>query len=221
MASPFSTTRAQRFLRSNIQYTYGRLTGCVRSLIMGSMYFQIGYKEVCIDFTSTINLDASYLDRTCHSKQRYSPPWNRQDGILERKMSSNVSSNILSNIIGHGWDSILLVYNTCRCSDWEWYGRYWNSSAIHFYNLRNLFWNDDHLPITSATLAASILTSLWVSACRVVVVLSDLKFYQWMFWRNPFQCAMNPLTSNQFLSHKRCRSDCRCPQFPDKIQWVE
>lgn len=74
--------------------------GRVRSLIVGSMYFRIGYKDVYIDFTSTINLDASYLERTYYSKQRYSPPWNRQDGILERKMSSNVSSNNLSLATG-------------------------------------------------------------------------------------------------------------------------
>lgn len=35
--------RTQRFLWRNVQYTYGRFTGCVMiGLLMGSLYFQIG-----------------------------------------------------------------------------------------------------------------------------------------------------------------------------------
>lgn len=69
---------------------------------------------------------------------------------------------------------------------------------------------------TLAAFSVSIVTSLWVSASGVVVVLSDIKFYQWMYWSNPFQYAMNALTSISFYCDtKDCRSDCKCPQFPN------
>ncbi|KAM4118830.1 hypothetical protein ACJW30_03G012300 [Castanea mollissima] len=39
--------RTQRFLWRNVQYTYARLTGCVMiGLLMGSLYFQIEYKDI-------------------------------------------------------------------------------------------------------------------------------------------------------------------------------
>lgn len=46
--------------------------------------------------------------------------------------------------------------------------------------------------------AVSIVTSLWVSASGVVVLLSDIKFYRWMYWSNPFQYAINVMTSISF-----------------------
>ena len=39
---------------------------------------------------------------------------------------------------------------------------------------------------TLAAFAVSIVTSLWVSASGVVVLLSNIKFYRWMYWSNPF-----------------------------------
>uniref|UniRef100_A0A7N2R0R5 ABC-2 type transporter transmembrane domain-containing protein n=1 Tax=Quercus lobata TaxID=97700 RepID=A0A7N2R0R5_QUELO len=51
---------------------------------------------------------------------------------------------------------------------------------------------------TLATFAISIVTSLWVSASNVVVLLSDIKFYRWMYWSNPIQYAMNVMTSISF-----------------------
>ena len=42
-------------------------------------------------------------------------------------------------------------------------------------------------PVTTlAAFAMSIVTSLWVSASGVVVLLSNIKFYRWMYWSNPF-----------------------------------
>lgn len=69
---------------------------------------------------------------------------------------------------------------------------------------------------TLAAFLVSIVTSLWVSASGVVVVLSDIRFYCWMYWTNPFQCLMNAMTSISFYRNaKECESDCTCPQLPD------
>jgi ABC-type multidrug transport system ATPase subunit len=39
--------QTQRFLWRNVQYTYGRLMGCIMiGLLMGSLYFQIEYKDI-------------------------------------------------------------------------------------------------------------------------------------------------------------------------------
>ncbi|GLT33902.1 hypothetical protein SLA2020_084550 [Shorea laevis] len=67
---------------------------------------------------------------------------------------------------------------------------------------------------TLAAFAVSIVTSLWVSASRVVVVLSDIKFYKWIYWSNPFQYEMNTLTSISFYCNTEdCGSDYNCPRL--------
>ncbi|KAJ6876566.1 hypothetical protein NC651_029531 [Populus alba x Populus x berolinensis] len=69
---------------------------------------------------------------------------------------------------------------------------------------------------TLAAFAVSIVTSMWVSASGVVVVLSDMRFYRWMYWSNPFQFAMNVMTSISFYCNtKECAANCGCPRFPD------
>lgn len=70
---------------------------------------------------------------------------------------------------------------------------------------------------TFAAFLVSVITSMWVSASGVVVVLSDIKLYKLMYWSNPFQYAMNTLTSISFYcGAQNCRPpDCKCPQLPD------
>ncbi|KAK7843898.1 hypothetical protein CFP56_011795 [Quercus suber] len=69
---------------------------------------------------------------------------------------------------------------------------------------------------TLAAFAVSIVTSLWVSASGVVVLLSDIKFYRWMYWSNPFQFAMNVMTSISFYCNTEgVGSQCNCPQLQD------
>lgn len=71
------------------------------------------------------------------------------------------------------------------------------------------------LPVFAAFLV-SIITSSWVSASGVVVVLSDIKFYRWMYWTNPFQYAMNAMTSISFYCNTTaCGSTCNCSRLHD------
>ncbi|KAK7843900.1 abc transporter g family member 14 [Quercus suber] len=69
---------------------------------------------------------------------------------------------------------------------------------------------------TLAAFAVSIVTSVWVSASGVVVLLSDIKFYRWMYWSNPFQYAMNVMTSISFYCNTEgCGSQCNYPRLQD------
>lgn len=61
---------------------------------------------------------------------------------------------------------------------------------------------------TLAAFHVSIVTSLWVSASGVVVVLADTRFYSWMQWTNPFQYLINAMTSISFYCNAK-------PQLPD------
>jgi hypothetical protein len=46
--------------------------------------------------------------------------------------------------------------------------------------------------------------------------LSDIKIYRWMYWSNPFQFAMNAMTSISFYYNtKGCGAEGRCPRMPD------
>jgi ABC-type multidrug transport system permease subunit len=70
-------------------------------------------------------------------------------------------------------------------------------------------------PILAAFLV-SIITSLWISASGVVVLFSDIRFYKWMYWTNPFQYAMSVLTVISFYCDtSQCERQCQCPQLPD------
>jgi hypothetical protein len=69
---------------------------------------------------------------------------------------------------------------------------------------------------TLAAFAMSIVTSVWISASGLVVVLSNIEFYRWMYWSNPFQYAMHAMTTISFYCDtKGCGSECRCPRLPD------
>ncbi|XVF31508.1 hypothetical protein REPUB_Repub16aG0152000 [Reevesia pubescens] len=88
-------------------------------------------------------------------------------------------------------------------------------NTLHVHLMCDIFWNDDHIPCTSPNSSynccvnSDINLGEAVSASRVVVVLTDIKFYRSMYWTTPFQYASNVLTSISFYCHKKdCGSDC-------------
>ncbi|GLT31265.1 hypothetical protein SLA2020_060120 [Shorea laevis] len=216
--------RTQRSLWRNVQYTYGRLTACILiGLLMGSLYLQIEYKDI---FALT--------SRTLHIYMQVIPIGDifADNVIPQIGTDSLVSFKERRAGMYHGlWVRSLLYFNTCICRDWKWYGRNWNrfcfripkvlDSALHLqFTLFVTYFGmmvRSLTPVpTLAAFAVSIVTSLWVSASGVVVVLSDIKFYKWIYWSNAFQCAMNTLTSISFYCNTEdCGSDCHCPRLTD------
>ncbi|KAK9195078.1 hypothetical protein WN943_003195 [Citrus x changshan-huyou] len=136
-----------------------RLTGCTMiDILMGSLYFRIEYKDI--------------FGVTSHSLCIY------MQVILIGVISAN---NVISQI---GTDS---------CWDWQWHSRnrnricsefmrYWTvvflfTLCITYFGMMVTFLAP--LP-TLAAFHVSIVTSIWVSASGVVVVLADTRFYSWM-----------------------------------------
>ncbi|TVU32545.1 hypothetical protein EJB05_24276, partial [Eragrostis curvula] len=63
-----------------------------------------------------------------------------------------------------------------------------------------------------AVFLVSIITSMWVSASGVVVLFSDIRFYKWMYWTNPFHALT---TISFYCDTSQCQTHCSCPQLPD------
>lgn len=223
--------RTLRLLWRNIQYTYGRLIVCVMiGLLMGSLYFQIGYKDeyrvtsqalyiymqvILIGVISANNVIPQLgTDKLVYLREKrarmYLPifyPLSWAMGEIPYICFATLAAVAIGNgMAGTGTGSaaellmywiVLLIFTLC----------------MTYFGMMITFLS----PVpTLAAFAMSIVTSLWVSASGVVVVLSDIKFYQWMYWSNPFQYAMNALTSISFYCDtKNCTSACKCPLFPD------
>lgn len=223
--------RTQRFLWRNVQYTYGRLTGCVMiGLLMGSLYFQIDYKDIygvtsrslyiymqvtLVGVISANNVIPQIgTDRLVYLREKragmylpifYPLSWAVAE-IPYFFIATLAVVGIGNGMAGIGTDSAaeFLMY---------WLVLFMFTLCVTYFEMIVTFLTP---VLTLAAFAVSIVTSLWVSASGVVVVLSDIKFYRWMYWSNPFQFAMNAMTSISFYCNtKDCGMDCRCPQLPD------
>lgn len=223
--------RTHRFLWRNVQYTYGRLTGCIIiGFLMGSLYFQIEYKDIfgatsrslyiymqviLIGVISANNIIPQIgTDRLVYLREKragmylpifYPLSWAVSE-IPYFFIATLAMVGIGNGMAGIGTKSvveflmywlILLVFTLC----------------VTYFGMMVTFLAP--LPVFAAFLV-SIITSSWVSASGVVVVLSDIKFYKWMYWTNPFQYAMNAMTSISFYCNTTaCGSTCNCSRLPD------
>ncbi|KAK6911685.1 ABC transporter-like, ATP-binding domain [Dillenia turbinata] len=223
--------RTQRLLWRNVQYTYGRLTGCIMiGLLMGSLYFQIEYKDVygvisrslyiymqviLIGVVSANNVIPQIgTDRLVYFREKragmYLPIFYPLSWAMGEIPYFFIATLALVGIgngmagIGVGSATEFLVY---------WIILFTFTLCVTYFGMMLTFLAP--MP-TMAAFAMSIVTSLWVSASGVVVVLSDIRFYRWMYWSNPFQYAMNAMTSLSFYCDtSNCGSDCKCPRLPD------
>ncbi|KAK3016996.1 hypothetical protein RJ639_006562 [Escallonia herrerae] len=223
--------RTQRFLWRNVQYTYGRLTGCIMiGLLMGSLYFQIEYKDVygltsrslyiymqviLVGVISANNVIPQIgTDRLVYFREKragmylpifYPVSWAVAE-IPYFLIATLAVVGVGNGMAGIGTDSAaeFLMY---------WLVLFMLALCVTYFGMMVTFL----APVpTLAAFIVSIVTSLWVSASGVVVVLSDIRFYRWMYWSNPFQFAINAMTSISFYCDTtECRADCRCPRLPD------
>ncbi|XAR52732.1 Sulfate-transporting ATPase [Bertholletia excelsa] len=223
--------RTQRFLWRNVQYTFGRLTGCIMiGLLMGSLYFQIKYKDaygmtsrslyiymqiILVGVISANNVIPQIgTDRLVYFRERragmYLPifyPLSWAVGEIPYFFIATLAVVGIGNGmagIGTGSTSDFLKY---------WLALFTFTLCVTYFGVMVTFL----APVpTLAAFIVSIVTSLWISASGVVVVLSDIKFYRWMYRSNPFQFAMNAMTSISFYCNtKECRQECTCPKLPD------
>ncbi|XP_031252447.1 ABC transporter G family member 43-like isoform X1 [Pistacia vera] len=223
--------RTQRFLWRNVQYTYGRLTGCIMiGLLMGSLYFQIEYSDtygatsrslyiymqvILIGVISANNVIPQIgTDRLVYFREKrsgmYLPifyPLSWAVGEIPYFFIATLAvAGIGNGMAGIGTGSAAEFFK-------YWIVLFMFTLCVTYFGMMITFL----APVpTLAAFAVSIVTSLWVSASGVVVVLSDIKFYQWMYWTNPFQYAINAMTAISFYCDtKNCGSECRCPRLPD------
>ena len=172
--------------------------------------------------TYTTYIHASYTHRSDLSKRCHSTDWHRQVGLLPREKGRNVSSSILPNIMGIPYFLVATLAVVGIGNGMAGIGTQSPSEFIKYWTVLFLFtlcltyfgmMITFLAPVpTLAAFAVSIVTSLWVLASGVVVMLSDIKFYRWMYWSNPFQYAMNVMTSISFYCNTEgCGSQCNCP----------
>ncbi|XP_062143754.1 pleiotropic drug resistance protein TUR2-like [Alnus glutinosa] len=223
--------RTQRFLWRNVQYTYGRLTGCVMiALLMGSLYFQIEYNDIYGATSHTLYIYMQLILIGVISANNVVPQIGTDRLVYFREKRAGMYLPIfypLSWAVGEipylliatlaflGIGNGMAGIGTQSPSEFM---AYWTvlflfTLCLTYFGMMITFLAP--MP-TLAAFAVSILTSFWVSASGVVVVLSDIKIYRWMYWSNPFQYAMNAMTSISFYCNtKGCGSECRCPRLPD------
>lgn len=223
--------RTQRFLWRNVQYTYSRLVGCMMiGLLMGSLYFQIEYKDlygvssrslyiymqiILIGVISANNVIPQIgTDRLVYFRERRSKmylPIFYPVSWFVGEIPYFIIATLAVVGIGNGMAGI-------AAQSVSVFLKYW--LVLFIFTLCTTYFGMmltflAPVPILAA-FVVSIVTSMWVSASGVVVVLSDIKFYRWMYWTNPFQYAINTLTSISFYcDSKQCESECTCPLLPD------
>ncbi|CAK9181175.1 unnamed protein product [Ilex paraguariensis] len=223
--------RTQRFLWRNVQYTYGRLTGCVViGLLMGSLYFQIEYRDVYGVTSRSLYIYMQVILIGVISANNVIPQIGTDRLVYFREKRAGMYLPIFYPIswavgeipyffittlvvvgIGNGMAGI--TTDSAAKFLMYWLVLFMFTLCVTYFGMMVTFL----APVpTIAAFIVSIVTSLWVSASGVVVVLPDIKFYKWMYWSNPFQYAMNSMTSISFYCNmKDCGSNCRCPRLPD------
>lgn len=223
--------RTQRFLWRNVQYTFGRLTGCVMiGLLMGSLYFRIEYRDIYGVTSRTLYIYMQIIligvisannvipqigtDRLVYFRERragmYLPIFYPVSWVVGEIPYFLIATLAMVGI-GNGMAGI--ATRTATEFLLYWLVLFVFTVCVTYFGMMLTFL----APVpTLAAFATSIWTSMWVSASGVVVVLSDIRFYKWLYWSNPFQFAMNALTSISFFCDTRqCGGDCGCPKLPD------
>ncbi|OMP09385.1 hypothetical protein COLO4_05497 [Corchorus olitorius] len=223
--------RTQRFLWRNVQYTYGRLTGCVMiGLLMGSLYFQIEYKDTYSVTSRTLYIYMQVILVGVISANNVIPQIGTDRLVYFRERRTGMYLPIyytiswlageipyffiaITAVVGIGNGMAGIATESASQFLMYWITLFMFTLCVTYFGMMITFLT----PVpTLPAFTVSIVTSLWVSASGVVVVLSDIKFYRWMYWTNPFQYAMNALTSISFYCNtKNCGPDCRCPRLPD------
>lgn len=223
--------RTQRFLWRNVNYTYSRFTGCVMiGLLMGSLYFKIKYEDTYEVTSRSLYIYMQAILIGVISANNVIPQIGTDKLAYFREMRSKMYlpiiypvSWVISEIpyfliatlafvgIGNGMAGIA----TQTAADFL---AYWSvlflfTLCMTYFGMMITFLAPS--PILAAFLV-SIITSLWISASGVVVLFSDIRFYKWMYWTNPFQYAMSVLTVISFYCDtSQCERQCQCPQLPD------
>ncbi|TVU32503.1 hypothetical protein EJB05_24234, partial [Eragrostis curvula] len=174
--------RTQRFLWRNVNYTYSRFTGCVMiGLLMDSLYFKIKY-----DDTYGIGTDRLAYFREMRSKM-YLPIFYPLSWVI-----SEIPYFLIATLafvgIGNGMAGIATqtAANFLTC----WSILFVFTLYMTYFGMMVTLLAPN--PILAAFLV-SIITSMWVSASVVVVLFSDIRFYKWIYWTNPFQHAISAL----------------------------
>ncbi|PON98277.1 ABC transporter, G [Trema orientale] len=223
--------RTQRFLWRNVHYTYGRLMGCMMiGLLMGSLYFQIEFKDTYGVTSRSLYIYMQVILIGVISANNVIPQLGTDKFTYLREKRAGMYLPIfypiswavgeipyfcLATLAVVGIGNAMAGIGTRSSTEFlmYWLVLFLFTLCVTYFGMMIAFL----APVpTLAAFAVSILTSLWVSASGVVVVLSDIKFYRWMYWTNPFQYAMNALTSISFYCAKgECTEDCKCPKLPD------
>ncbi|PON69613.1 ABC transporter, G [Parasponia andersonii] len=223
--------RTQRFLWRNVHYTYGRLMGCmIIGLLMGSLYFQIEFKDTYGVTSRSLYIYVQVILIGVISANNVIPQLGTDKFTYLREKRAGMYLPIFypiswavgeipyfcfATLVVVGIGNAMAGIGTRSSTEFlmYWLVLFLFTLCVTYFGMMIAFL----APVpTLAAFAVSILTSLWVSASGVVVVLSDIKFYRWMYWTNPFQYAMNALTSISFYCAKgECTEDCKCPKLPD------
>lgn len=223
--------RTQRFLWRNVQYTFGRLTGCmVIAILMGSLYFQIGYNDVysmasralyiymqviLIGVISANNVIPQIgTDRLVYFRERRARMYHPIFYPISWAVGE-IPYFLIATLVVVGIGNSMAGIGTGSASDFllYWLVLFVFTLGVTYFGMMITFL----APVpTLAAFSVSIVTSMWVSTSGVVVVLSDIRFYRWMYWSNPFQFAINVITTISFYCDtEKCTSACSCPQLPD------
>uniref|UniRef100_J3NE90 ABC transporter domain-containing protein n=1 Tax=Oryza brachyantha TaxID=4533 RepID=J3NE90_ORYBR len=223
--------RTQRFLWRNVHYTYSRFTGCVMvGLLMGSLYFKIKYEDTYGVTSRSLYIYMQTILIGVISANNVVPQIGTDRLAYFREMRSKMYHPILYPLswvvsevpyflvatlafagIGNGMAGIGTQTATEFIAYWSVLFLF--TLCMTYFGMMVTFLAPS--PILAAFLV-SIITSMWVSASGVVVVFSDIRFYKWMYWTNPFQYAMNTLTTISFYCDtSQCQTCCSCPRLPD------
>ncbi|KAH9289369.1 hypothetical protein KI387_033486 [Taxus chinensis] len=236
--------RTHRFLWRNVNYTFGRLTGCVLiGLLMGSLYFQIEFDNtysltsrtlyiymqiILIGVISANNIIPQIgTDRLVYFKEKravmYAPIFYPLSWAV-----AEIPYFLIATFAFVAIGNTMAGLATDKASNFilYWLCLFIFTVSVTYFGMMLTFL----APVpTLASFAVSILTSIWVTSSGVVVNYSEMSgFLKALFWSNPFQYAMNTLTSLSFFCDtkspqclKKCTQDglecppCDCKTLPD------
>ncbi|KAJ7531024.1 hypothetical protein O6H91_14G029200 [Diphasiastrum complanatum] len=229
--------RTQRFLYRNVHYTFGRLAGAIAlGLLLGSVYIQIHwsssismtsrslfiYIQVLLIGVMNANNVIPQLgsDRLAYFREKrasmYAPIFYPISWAVS-EIPYLILITLVFVAIGNGMAGI--GTDTPGHFFEYWFGLFLFTLTVTYFGI--------FLTIATpapmlAAFAMSICLSIWITGSGVVVPKLRIHFYAWLYWSNPFQYAINALTSISFYCNTKspvclaCPAGKPCPACPCK-----
>ncbi|XP_002969153.2 ABC transporter G family member 43 isoform X2 [Selaginella moellendorffii] len=205
--------RNQRFLWRNVTYTLRRLLGTILvALVMGTLYLNISVEKLLSMTSASLFPYIQLIMISGLTANNVIPQLGTDRLVYYRENRARMYSPMLYPLswaiaevpylllgtlafVGIGNGLANLAVDSVSAFVQYWIGLFLFTLAVTYFGIFvTLLFPNSLLAMT----VSSISTSVWVASSGVSIPRYNIQFYKWLYWINPYQYAVNILTTTAF-----------------------